>query len=69
MILCIHLDSDPSCPVTPLGVQESTAPRIVLAPTLPGSKTFTCFFFALLQNVLNDFDVIACAKHGVQFLL
>ena len=69
MPLCIHLDSDPGCPVTSPAVQESTAPRIVLASPLSRRKTFTCFFLALLQNLLNDFDVNGCAKHIVHFLL
>ena len=69
MPLCIHLDSDPGCPVTSPAVQESTAPRIVLAPSLSGSKAFTCFFLALHQNLLNDFDVNGRAKHVVHFLL
>ena len=69
ILLCIHRDSDPGCPVSSPTVQESTAPRIVLATPLSGSKTFTCLFPALLQNLLDDFDVNVCAKHVVQFLL
>ena len=68
MLLCAHLDSDPGCPVTSPIVQESTALRIVLAPPLSGSKTFTCFILALLQDLLNDINVDVCAKYVVQFL-